>query len=236
MATRVQFEPAFVLHSRAYRESSLLVDLSTRGHGRVAVVARGARGPKSKLRGLLQPFRPLLVSWSARGELGTLTGCEPAAPPLTLPGRSTLSGFYLNELVLRLTRRDDANEPLFDAYTDALSGLADATAPAPVLRMFEKRLLDALGYGLNLTHEADTGRPLDPNGRYAYRPEHGALRLIDPGAGTGFRGRSLLELEAGRLDDAEVLADARTLLRTVIDRYLDGRPLRVRKVAEAMRQ
>src|SRR5215510_640867 len=153
---RVTLEPAYVLHSREYRDTSRILDVFSAAHGRLTLFARGARGPKSKLASLLMPFRPLLVSWTGRGDAAQLTGCEPHGETLTLPSRQVLSGFYLNELIISLTTRHDPQPQLFEDYTAALRNLAGDTAPEPVLRVFEKRLLASLGYGLEFTVESQT--------------------------------------------------------------------------------
>src|SRR5215510_2303040 len=138
---RITLEPAFVLHSREYRDTSRILDVFSASHGRLTLFARGARGPKSKLASLLMPFRPLLVSWSGRGDAAQLTAAETAGDSLTLPSRQVLSGFYLNELIITLTTRHDPQPQLFEDYALALQQLAADTSAEPALRVFEKRLL-----------------------------------------------------------------------------------------------
>ena len=160
---KVVLEPAYVLHHRPYRDSSLLLEMLTSGYGRVALIARGARRPKSHLHGLLQPFQPLFASWSMRGELGTLTAVEgrDGAGPR---GRTLISGFYMNELLMRLLHRHDPHPQLFAVYESALRGLAvtglPASAEQTVLRMYELTLLRELGYGLVLDHEIMGGESI----------------------------------------------------------------------------
>ena len=158
---RVELEPGFVLHHRPFRDTSLLLEVLSMEHGRVGLVARGARGPRSRLKGLLQPFRPLLLSWQLRGELGTLTAAESAAVSAPPPsgGERLLGLYYLNELLLRLTARLDPHPGLYQGYAAAVAALADQAALAPELRRFEKRLLDVLGYGPELRFDA-TGWPV----------------------------------------------------------------------------
>src|SRR5690242_372226 len=153
---RITLEPAFVLHHREYRDTSRILDVFSARHGRLTLFARGARGPKSKLAPLLMPFRPLLVSWTGRGDAAQLTGAEPHGEMATLPSRQVLSGFYLNELIINLTTRHDPQPQLFDDYAAALRSLAGDTAAEPTLRVFEKRLLASLGYGLEFDVQADT--------------------------------------------------------------------------------
>ena len=159
---------AFVLHAYPYRETSLIVEALTAEHGRVALVARGARRPRSELRGILQAFQPLTLSWAGGGELRTLLRAEWRGGLPLVAGSALLCGFYLNELLLKLLPREDPHPQLFRDYEAALTRLAAGHPQAPILREFEVRLLSELGYALPLTHEADTGRPVDPSARYYY--------------------------------------------------------------------
>ena len=157
---RVNLEPAFVLHRRPYRETSLLVEAFTASHGRIGLVARGARRPRHRWRAGLSPFVPVAVSWSGRGELGTVTGAEvlgTAARPL---GAALISGFYLNELILRLVQRNDPHPGPFDDYAEALYSFAARAEIAPPLRSFVTRRLHALVYGLALQRQADVAAPV----------------------------------------------------------------------------
>ncbi len=234
---RVQLEPAFLLHHYAWRESSRIVEIFSRGHGRVSLFARGARRGKSALPSSLQPFGELLVSWSASGEAGQLSGAERNGAAAVLAGDRLMSGFYLNELLLRLLPRHDPHPVLYDAYAAVVSGLGDpAVDPARGLRIFEKRLLEELGWGLDLACEAGSGAAIEPQRAYRYRIDGGAQALDgvadDP---LVFAGASLLSLASERLDDPGHLADARRLLRAALDQCLDGRPLRTREVMRSMR-
>ncbi len=220
---RVQLHPAYVLHARPYRETSQLLELLTRDHGRVGAVARGAR----RRGGGLQPFRPLLVSWSGRGELKTLGHSEGAGSPLGLEGRALLHGFYLNEVMMRLSHRDDPNPGAFAAYDRALVGLAGAAHPEATLRVFEKRLLEALGYALVLEREAAGGAPLDPARRYRYRLEHGPEAAAEgaPGNAPEVAGATLLALAREELSEPGARAEAKALMRHVMAYYLGPKPL-----------
>lgn len=224
---RVQLEPGYLLSVRAYRETSALIEAFTPGHGRVGLVARGVRGPRSKLRGLLQPFQPLLLSWSERGDLGTLSGAEGAGAPAGLAGEAIFSGWYLNELMLRLLPRRDAHPALFDGYVRALAALPDSEDAARALRVFELHLLAQLGYGVHVPDD------VAPDRWYGYDPEAG-LRVAEPGP-RAYRGSSLMALADERLDDAEVLRDARRLLRAALEPHLGGRALRTPELLRALR-
>jgi len=236
-ARRVQLEPAFLLHHYPWRDSSRILEFFSRSHGRVSVFARAARRGGSALPAALQPFGELLVSWSARGEAGQLTGAERVQAPVFLAGDRLMSGFYANELLIRLLPRHDPHPALYDAYAVVVARLQDAAAdPARALRLFEKRLLEELGWGLDLGHEVSRGAPLDPRRAYRYRVDGGAEPVDGVAEGALlFSGASLLSLAREELADAQSLADARRLLRAALDQCLDGRPLRTREVMLAMR-
>jgi DNA repair protein RecO (recombination protein O) len=232
---RVDLEPGFILHHRPFRDTSVLLETFSRNHGRVGLVARGARGPRSRLRGVLQPFRPLLLSWQLRGELGTLTGAEPGGAPAMLPagGDALMALFYLNELLLRMTARLDPHPELYEVYAGAVAAVTSGEAVPGVLRRFEKRLLDTLGYGLDLGHDT-AGEPIEAAASYRYDPTAGLApcRPDTPGA---LLGASLLALAEDRPAGARALADARRLLRAAIDVHLDGRPLKTREMLGQLR-
>lgn len=213
---RAQLEPAFCLRTLPYGDTSLLVEAFTRSYGRVGLVARGTRAAKSRLRGLLQPFQPLLLTFFDSGDLGTLSAAEAASPPWVLDGERVFSGWYLNELLLRLTHRHDPHPPLFEAYAEALAGLMGEVQP--VLRIFEKRLLAELGYGLQLEAEWEAQKT------YRYDAALGPVE-VDPEAPGGMSGASLIALRDERFADEASLRDARRLLRRAIDAQLDGKPL-----------
>lgn len=223
---RIQQQPAYVLHARAYRETSLLLEAMTRDHGRTAMVARGAKGPRSKWRNLLQPFRPLLISWSARGELGTLTSADQVAAPPGLHGEALYCGLYLNELLIRLLHRGDPHPEVFEHYRQVLGRLSSDAAPQPVLRVFEKQLLEAVGYGLMLDRESGTDTPVSKEALYDYRPGQGPVRVNSNARQKGrtVSGRALLALQAETLDE-ECLPELRSLMRRVIRYHLGDKPL-----------
>lgn len=243
-ARRVNLEPAFLLHHYPWRDTSRILELLTRTHGRVPVIARGSRQSAATRGGALQPFTACLVSWNARGEMGYLTAVErlSTSPNMSgevkmLTGERLMSGFYANELLLKLLQRNDPHPALYDAYAGLLARLqAPGEDVHRALRMFEKRLLEELGWGLNLEREATSGAPLAPDRSYRYGIEGGAEPVDGVAEGTLiFCGASLLSLAHEDLDDPRSLADARRLLRAALDRLLDGRPLRTREVLIEMR-
>ncbi|HVN44925.1 MAG TPA: DNA repair protein RecO [Steroidobacteraceae bacterium] len=232
---RVTLTPAYLLHHYPWRDTSRILEVITREHGRLTLFARGVRGPQAKLAPVLQPFQLLLLSWSGRGEAPQLTGAERAAPATPLPQPCLLAGFYLNELLLKLTTRHDALPELFDHYHATLEQLRGGAPLEPMLRLFEKRLLEVLGYGLDLATEARSGRPLEPQAWYDFQPGVGLLPARSS-ATTALCGQSLLSLARERLDDERTLEDARRILRAALAACLEGRPLATRLVARAMKR
>ena len=237
-ARRIRLEPAFLLHHHPWRDSSRILELFTQSHGRVSVFARAARRSGSGLAATLQPFGELLVSFSLRGEAGQLVGVEsrvPGEPPM--PASRLMSGYYANELLIRLLPKGDPHPRLYVAYATLVTALAaPESAPARALRIFEKRLLEELGYGLNLETETSNGRAVEARCSYRYRVDSGPELMNGVAEGSLiFSGSSLLALAAETLDDERGVADARRLLRAALERVLDGRELRTRQVALAMR-
>jgi len=230
---RKELIPGYVLHHRPWRDTSRILEVLTREEGRFTLFARGVRGPKAKLAPVLQPFRLLLLSWSGRGEAGQLTAAEPAHTSSALPAACLLSAYYLNELLLRLTTRHDPLPELFDYYHVTLESLRAGAHLERTLRLFEKHLLQALGYGLDLTREAHSGRQIDAECSYHFRAGVGLIRA-ERATRDALAGRSLLELEREELPGARALADARRVLGAALAACLEGRPLATRAVAKAM--
>lgn len=231
---RVWLAPAYVLHQYAYRDTSRIVEVFTRDHGRLTLFARGANGAKSALRGLMRPFQRLLVSWSGRTEACQLVSAEIDGPSTSLPGERLMSGFYVNELVMKLTERCDPHPELFRAYGACLEALCRGGAEEPSLRRFEKRLLENLGYGLELSRTA-AGEPVAPDGYYRFQAERGPQPCVAD-APDAVYGRSLADLDAGSFEDARSLRDAKRVLRAALDACLEGRPLKSREVMREMRR
>ena len=227
---RIEQQPAYVLHARAYRETSLLLECLTREHGRLGVVARGVRGERSRLRrAQLEPFQPLALGLLMRGEMATLTAVETVGAPQRLTGDVALSGLYLNELVVRMTGRQDPLPSLFDAYAVTLARLAAGESPGWSLRRFERDLLELTGYGLQLLHEADTGEAIEPQAWYRYQVEQGAVRCVAVSQ-RALRGSDLLALAQERMPDPRGLKALRDLMREVIRFHLGGGELRAWRV------
>lgn len=222
-------EPAFVLHARPWRETSLLVEVLTAGHGRVGLVARGVQGPKRQvLRAALQPLQCIRLDALLRGELARLTAAEAVDVAPRLAGNAMLGGFYLNELTLRLAPRMDPVPELFVAYAAARERLRAGESLAWTLRRYERDLLDALGFGFDWRSDGD-GVAIDPAARYRIEPEHGPRRVLsDRGHGdrvTAATGRALLSLADDEMPEKNDLAGLRHVLRGVLAHHLGPRGL-----------
>jgi len=228
---RIQQQAAFILHHRPFRDSSQILDVLSRDHGKLAVVARGSRGARSRLKGVLRPFMPLSMSWVIKSDLGTLTGAEVRGAPLSLSGDALLSGYYVNELILHLLHRHDPQPEIFDAYGQTIHALAGAgTDVAPVLRQFEMELLRFSGYALNLGHVSGTTQPLDPEQHYEYRMEQGAVPVSRDDGPLVFSGAMLTAIVGQQFSEPGVLRAATRLMREVISFHLGGKELKSRKV------
>jgi len=235
---RVNNEPGFILHTYPFKETSVVAEVLTRSHGRVALIARGARRPASALRGLMQPFTPLLLSWFGKSDLKTLHAAEWQGGLVAPQGRALMCGFYLNELLLRLLARGDAHELLYDRYLDTLSQLANETCSTDyeraaqferILRRFEKNLLSEIGYGATFDIDADSQSPIDPDARYVYQPERGALRASGQ-PGCAVSGQTLLDLAGDRFDRPATLIESKALMRSLINHTLGAKPLYTRQL------
>jgi DNA repair protein RecO (recombination protein O) len=230
---RISLAPAYILHHRPYRDTSRILEVISRDHGRLSLFARGVRGPKARLASVLQPFQLLLLSWSGRGEAAQLTGAESADSSPPVPAASLMASFYLNELLMKLTTRHDPQPALFDDYHGTVDGLRRGTLLEPSLRIFEKRLLDTLGYGLDLATEAQTGKPVEPGEYYHFRPAQGLFPTVAHAAGA-VSGHSLISLANEELQSTRELEDARRVLQAALAECLEGRQLTTRAVAKAV--
>lgn len=227
---RVQQQAAFILHHRPFRDTSQLLDVLSRDHGKLGLVARGSRGAKSRLRGVLRPFLPLSMSWVQRSDLGTLTGAELRGAPMQLNGDSLLSGYYVNELLLHFLHRHDPQPEIFDIYAKTIASLCATDDVAPCLRQFEIELLRQLGYAVNLGFEADSHSPLQADSHYEFRFEQGPVKVARSDGALVFSGAILTAVGEQQFENPEVLRAANRLLREVIGFHLGGKELKSRKV------
>lgn len=239
----MQLQSAFVLQTRPYRNTSLWTDLFTKESGRITAIANGARRPKNRYQVPIQPYSPLLVACRGKTELSTLQRVEPLAPAYTITAERLLSGFYLNELLVRLLPRFDPHPHLFETYQQCLMQLADRTNSCEIsLRHFEKTLLAQLGYGLTLSRELKTGEAVQASQYYAYFPNEG-VQLLSQAAlkhrtdvrGNIFIGKHLLAIEHNQFQDSKVLRDAKRLLRIALAARLGNKVLHSRALFIQMR-
>jgi DNA repair protein RecO (recombination protein O) len=228
---RIAEQPAFVLHSYPYRETSLIVDVLSRDHGRLALVAKGAKRPHSALRGVLQTFQPLALSWSGKSEVRTLTGAEWVGGMLPLTGDALLCGFYVNELLVKFCAREDPHPQLFHHYVVTMTRLAHDEPPVQVLRSFERVLLRETGYAMSLDRTV-TRKAVDAGKRYVFDPERGVREASDdlPAQWPVVAGQTLLDMEQDDYHRAQTVAQSKTLMRFLLNTYLGGTPLATRQI------
>ena len=219
-----------MLHHRPFRDSSQIVDIISKDHGRLSVVARGSRSAKSRYRGVLRPFLALRMSWVIRSDMGTLTGAEIEGAPQVLGGKALMSGYYANELLLRLLHRHDPQPEIFKLYDGTVQALAGGGSVSAALRRFEFGLLRLLGYGLNLGNDSLTGRAIEADRHYQYRVEQGLIEDAENSGSITFKGHLLQKIAAEEFSEPDVLKAAGLLFREVLAYHLDGRELKSRKV------
>ena len=231
-------QSGYLLHTYPYRETSLVAEIYTRDSGRIAVIARGARRPRSALRGVLMAFQPLQFSWSGKAELKTLHKAEWLGGYTPLRGLSLICGFYLNELLLKLLPREDAHEDLFEAYSAALAQLPAAQDHAAVLRRFERVLLQELGYGLVFDREVGSGHPIAADRRYRYVPDRGPLVAAetDEQSGVELAGKTLLDMAVDQYSDPQTVQQSKLLMRTLINHCLGNQTLHTRQLLRDLQQ
>jgi DNA repair protein RecO (recombination protein O) len=228
---RIAEQPAFVLHSYPYRETSLILDVLSRDHGRLALIAKGAKRPHSALRGVLQTFQPLSLAWTGKSEMRTLTGAEWVGGMLPLAGDALLCGFYVNELLVKFCAREDPHPQLFHHYVVTLTRLAHDEPPVQVLRSFERVLLRETGYAMALDRTI-ARQPVLPGGRYVFDPERGVRDASDdlPAQWPVVSGQTLLDMEQDDYHRAQTVAQSKTLMRFLLNTYLGGTPLATRQI------
>ncbi|MEE8320221.1 MAG: DNA repair protein RecO [Gammaproteobacteria bacterium] len=231
---KIPLHPCFILHQRSYRETSLLLEVFSSEHGRVGIIAKGAKRKRAVPQGVLQPYRRLLIACSGKGELFTLTDVEADSSSVLLQSQQVMAGFYLNELVLRLLHRHESHPDLFAAYENALVRLGAGDPEQSVLRIFEKRLLQSLGYGLVLDHEVQSGQTIDADRDYYYQYDLGPLSSV-PSTNNHVKisGRTLQAIQKECLEDVASLREAKYLMRRVLRSHLGDKPLASRELYQA---
>lgn len=220
----------FVLHSRPYSETSLILDVFSEAHGRVRLMAKGARGKRSPLKGALQPFTPLLIKWSGRGDLRTLRHAEPMGLAIPLSGNALYSGFYLNEMLARVLEDETGYHTLFLEYVNALTRLAQYDNPEPALRCFELAMLDALGYGMDFLHCAGSGEPVSDDMSYIFREQQGFVASLMKSNQKCFMGSDLKAIANRHFETAQQLKAAKRFTRLALKPYLGSKPLKSREL------
>jgi len=243
-AKRISDEPAFVVHRYDWSESSLILEVFTRHHGRVALVAKGAKRPSSNFRPVLLPLQLLHVAFGGEAEIRTLKAAEWTGGQVMPTGDALLAGYYLNELLLRLLARDDPHPRLFDAYAGTVSVLASEHGEAvePALRAFELLLLREIGLLPSLDSQTLTFAPLDDDARYSLVAESGLVALGDEDERPGLPGAQWLALQRA-LDDpapftstlreaasASAMAELKPMLRTLLHYHCGVGTLRTRQM------
>jgi DNA repair protein RecO (recombination protein O) len=230
-------QPAYVLHTYPYRETSLIVEAYAREQGRLSLMARGARRPMSSVRGLLLPFQPLLLSWTGKRELRTLTRAEWRGGYTPLRGRPLICGFYLNELLLKLVPRDDPHEELFEIYESTLGALAGGAEPAAQLRRFEIALLRELGYALVLDRDVARDEPVARERSYVYVVERGPVGDLSAARnGVELSGQTLIDMQSGSFTSAATQQESKALMRALINHYLGDQVLHTRQLLRDLQE
>lgn len=226
-------QPVYVLHTYPFKETSLVVELFAREFGRVATTAKGARRPRSAMRGLLQAFQPMLATWSGRQELKTLHGLDWNGSVLLLQGEALMCGFYMNELLLRLLPREDPHETLFDYYADTLRTLAISHDLATTLRRFELKFLQELGYAIPLMLDVND-TPIVVTQNYRYEAEHGAYVLGNAmngyDNGVQLSGKTLIDMANDDYSHTQTKQQSKQLMRYLLAHYLGDQPLHTRQL------
>lgn len=231
---RLNAQPAYVLHSYPYRETSLVAEIFSRRYGRLALVARGARRPRSPVRGKLLAFQPLQLSWFGKNELRTLHQAEWVGGLTPPRGMGLICGFYLNELLLKLLPRDDPYEQLFLHYQEALQSLGQSCDYTAILRRFEKCLLKELGYGLQLTHDVHSGEPIQGHRYYDYVVERGPVMSNGGAEGVSLLGSTLLDMARDDYQAPTTQQQSKKLMRILINHYLADQPLHTRQLLKEL--
>lgn len=229
----IELQPAYILHSRPFRDSSLLVDFLTRDYGRISAVANGVRRPKSAYRSLLQPFIPLQASFSGKNELKTFRNAELLSDPLMLKGNNLFGALYINEILVRLIKGHEADSDVFIRYEKTLGKLAQRDELEPVLRNFELSLLSALGYGIEFSCVADTGEEIAEDAWYFFQHESGFIQLhhkTDKNNINHFSGRDLLNIARRDFSSKQSRKVAKHIVRNVLGVHLGNKPLKSRQL------
>lgn len=233
MKRKINLQPAFILHRYPFQNTSLILDFFTLNYGRQRVIVKGGRASRFKSRSLLQPFQPVLASFSGRGELKTLIEIESYAASIKLQGEYLFSGLYINELLIRLLEGDIEHDLLFQIYHDTLLLLQSGSDIEPILREFELELLSNLGYGINLESDCSNGKPIDAKEWYEFNAQSGFTinHSKNESQRTNiFLGAHIIALRNREIEKRTVLRTAKRVLRLALAEQLGGKPINSRNL------
>lgn len=233
MSDALGLQRCFILHRRPYTETSLILDVFSEEYGRVSILAKGARSKRSNLKGVLQPFTPLLLKWFGKGSMRTLRQAEPISLGIPLHGINLYSAMYINELISRVIEGETAYPELFHDYLASLTELAQSDNPEPALRRFELALLSSLGYGVDFLHCAGSGEVVSENMTYRYREQKGFIASVRKDNLT-FLGNELIAISERRFLTKEQLQAAKRFTRMALKPYLGSKPLKSRELFMAL--
>jgi len=231
---RIHNQPAFILHKRAYRNTSAILEFFTRDYGRISLVAKGVSGSKSRLKGIMQAFQPLQISWSRKSELGNMTSAETTQSPFALVDEALYAAMYVNEILFKLITKDDPHPNIFDQYTQLLADLVIPSNLQISLRLFEKKLLQDLGYEIDFFWEAETSEAIDSHCIYEFIPGHGFIKCIgSEKERIQFSGNLLQEIANGNLQNEQTLKVAKRIFQLSIKQLLGNTELSTRELYRA---
>jgi DNA repair protein RecO (recombination protein O) len=231
---KVELTPCYILHRRDYSESSLILEVFSREHGRINLIAKGAKRNKKQQGINHNLYQKYHMSWVAKSELGTLIDIELPSISGSLKAEIMMTGFYMNEILLRLLHKHESHPELFDSYDAAINRLINNMPEQIVLRYYEKTLLQSLGYGVILDHDVASGESINAEKDYYYKFDFGpSLESNNSDSGVSISGKTLLELDAETLSDSKNINEAKILLRLILDQHLGERPLASRELYQA---
>ncbi len=231
---KVELTPCYILHRRDYSESSLILEVFSREHGRINLIAKGAKRNKKQQSVNHNLYQKYLISWVAKSELGTLTNIELMTSATSLKPEVMMAGFYMNEIMLRLLHKHESHPELFDSYDTAIHRLLNEESEQIILRYYEKTLLQSLGYGVIFDHDVQSGEEVHADKNYFYKFDFGpSLISVNTESGIKISGKTLLELDAETLFDIKNINEAKLLLRSILNQHLGDKPLASRELYQA---
>lgn len=230
-AMSVELQSAYILHTRPYRDTSMLVDFLTLDYGRVTAVVRGVRSRKTSKRNLLNPFARLLITFQGKSDLKLLTHFESEHVAFSLSAKHLYSGFYLNELLMRLMPELDAHQDIYYLYEMALQQLSQQSEIEPVLRHFELCLLESLGYGIDFSSDAKSGQPILTHQFYCLESLGGFYLAADfMPEQAKISGHHILAIGKHNYELPDVRHTAKRITRYLLKSYLGNKPLMSREL------